>query len=146
MIKTDIETLEVSQEILGVLPEIKRYIDTLQFFEVGQVRLNEYIVANFLEYETSQRESRVWEAHKKDYDIHYMYCGEEAIDVANSKTMEKEAYCEEDDYYLLHGMQEETLELRTGDILIFGHDEAHRTGIGENNRKVQKIVFKIRML
>lgn len=146
MIKTDLESLQNSEEIFILLPIIRKFVNSLSSFEVKQVKINEHITANFLEYETSIRENRIWEAHKKDFDLHYMYFGEEIIDLANSNHMKQEKYNEEDDYYLLHGVEEESIHLKTGELLLLNPNEAHRTGIGEKENKVQKIVFKIRML
>lgn len=146
MLKTSLKSLDQSEKIYSLLPTIRDFIDSLSSFEVKQVRINENICANFLEYDTATRDERVWEAHKVDFDLHYMYDGEEMIDLADPNHMKKEDYHEEDDYYLLHGVEEEIVILKAGELLLLTPNEPHRTGIRITKKKVRKIVFKIRVL
>ncbi|MFW7394150.1 hypothetical protein ACODH7_10560, partial [Vagococcus fluvialis] len=67
MLKTSLKSLDQSEKIYSLLPTIRGFIDSLSSFEVKQVKINENIRANFLEYDTATRDERVWEAHKVDF-------------------------------------------------------------------------------
>ncbi len=140
-------TFEKNSVIHEEWPIISAFLETVTEFKPQQVIINEKIRANFIDYTKAPREDRLWEAHKKEYDLHYIISGNELIDLSTSSTMEKDEYHEEEDFYLLHGTQTETIKLEKGDFMLLILEEAHRTGILEETddvTSVQKIVFKIR--
>lgn len=139
------DDLEKWQRINPELTIITEYLVNLKDFTKQQVIINSEIKANFLDYNTKQREEVFWEAHKKDIDLHYMVNGNEYIDLAHRNHLNSEEYHEEDDYYFLQGTQEKSICLSTGQFLLLFPDEPHKTGICLDTPKtVQKIVFKIR--
>lgn len=144
MIKGEFKLIEQDQVLCNSMPIILKFIAELPEFKCQSVQLNEWITANFLEYETSTREERVWEAHKEHFDLHYLMAGQEWIDLDASNSLEKGEYHKEDDYYLLYGSHTESCELSAGQFMLLDLEEAHRTGINEHKTVVKKIVFKIR--
>lgn len=135
--------LEVIQTELAV---IKQFIEEHQAesFTKKQVVINENIKANFLEYQTKEAAEQIWEAHKKDIDIHYMVKGEEIIALGDH--LEAGEYHEEEDYYLLQEAPSQEIRLQKGQLLVLFTEEAHKTGgqIHEKASLIQKIVFKVR--
>lgn len=146
MIILDLKQIEEIDKIKEELTIIQKFIEeiTEEPFIKKQVIVNESIKANFLEYHTKKEIDRVWEAHKKDIDIHYILTGEEVVSLSDHLIAEE--YHEEEDYYLLRGDSERKIKLRKNQLLIFFPDEAHKTAGQVDNHDVliQKIVFKVR--
>ena len=55
------------------------------------------IYVNVSEYETTDAENRVWEAHRKYLDIHYMVTGAEQMDFSFLENMTQNEYDAEKD-------------------------------------------------
>jgi YhcH/YjgK/YiaL family protein len=145
MLLGSMKEIERYVNIYPQLKKIQSFLDELGAFETGQRIISDTIKGNFLTYETGMAEERVWEAHRKDIDIHYIISGNEQIQIAPRETLIADEYHEEDDYYLLHGVAQQTYNVRAGDFLICFQNEPHRTGVKiVESETIEKIVFKVR--
>lgn len=109
-------------------------IDGDRFFGIG------------LEYQTKKAEEGLWEAHRKNIDVHYILEGEERVQISDIEEMQvTKEYEEEGDYVLFDGAASDAVILRKGEILILFPNEIHKTSIMVNEPvEIRKIVFKIR--
>lgn len=137
--------LDKFYSIYNQLTIIQKYIEQLDDpLPKGQVIISNSIKANFLNYQTKKRDQCIWEAHKQEIDLHYIVKGYEYIDIADNQELTAGPYHEKEDYYLLQGVQKESLFLQPKQFLLFFQNEPHRTGIcQEYPENIQKIVFKI---
>ena len=102
------------------------------------------VYVNVMEYETTQPENRVWEAHKKYLDVHVVLSGEEQLDLNFVRNMAQKEYVPADDFLPLDGDKNTSVILRPGDFLICWPEDAHRTAIAVNGATaVKKAVFKV---
>jgi YhcH/YjgK/YiaL family protein len=145
MLLGSMEEIEKYVKIYPQLKKIQSFVDELGEFEVGPKIISETIKGNFLTYKTGIAEERVWEAHRRDIDIHYIISGSEQIQMAPGETLIADEYHEEDDYYLLHGTAQQIYNVSAGDFLICFQNEPHRTGVKiVESETIEKIVFKVR--
>lgn len=95
-----------------------------------------------LEYETKQPEGLLWEAHRKNLDIHCILKGEEFIEIADiSSSNPTNEY--QDDYQLFEAIPAQKIHLKEGMFLLLFPHEVHKTGIQvSGTMELQKIVFK----
>lgn len=104
------------------------------------------LFVNINEYETTQVENRVWEAHRKYLDLHLMLCGKEQIDFNFIANMNQGDYVEKDDFLPMDGDPNGHVILAAGDFLICYPNDAHRTAIQvQGPEKIKKAIFKIRI-
>jgi YhcH/YjgK/YiaL family protein len=83
------------------------------------------------------------EAHKKYIDIHYIMSGVESIGhsiMRGHKIARK--YDKQGDYALYTG-EYSMFNMNSGMFSVFFPGELHMPGVGSNNTKVKKIVFKV---
>ena len=90
-------------------------------------------------------DSKCFEAHRRDIDIHYVLQGEERFGYAHADTLcPKTAYNEESDYILLTGDCAAYVTLRPGDFCIAFPEDAHIPCLTSGNtEKVKKVILKI---
>ena len=104
------------------------------------------IYVNVMEYETTQPENRIWEAHRQYLDVHVVLSGEEQLDTNFISNMQQKEYVPADDFLPLEGDKNASAILRPGDFLICWPEDAHRTAIAVNGPvKVKKAVFKVKL-
>jgi YhcH/YjgK/YiaL family protein len=88
----------------------------------------------------------IWETHELYADIHYVFNGEEKINLSNLIEMESISdYIPEKDaiFYKGHG---QSLILKNGDFLIIFPKEVHAAGIASTNSvNTKKIVIKVKL-
>lgn len=136
--------------IFDKLENIHRYLDSKTIEEIRKIEFNkgfnkisDKLAVIGLEYETGDEKKFLWEAHRKNIDLHIILEGNEKVyisDIINMKSTKEY----EDDYELFEGDKEYEVSLRTGYFLLMYPNEVHKTCIWENEScKVKKNVFKI---
>ena len=96
------------------------------------------LFVNIVEYETTEKEDRFWEAHRNYLDLHLMLDGCEQIDLNFIENMSQKESVEKDDFLPLEGDENSHVILNNGDFLICYPHDGHKTAI-----KVDKSSFKI---
>ena len=106
------------------------------------------LTVNFAESETSDEDEKgdkkLFEAHRKYIDIHYIFEGTEQFGYADTETLAPvTGYDEKDDYILLRG-EESRITLNRGDFVIAFPEDAHIPALKyKNSEKVKRAVVKI---
>lgn len=101
---------------------------------------------NVIEYDTTDENNRIWEAHKTYLDIHVVAAGVERIYHNFIENMKIEAYHEQDDYLEITGTKENAINLSPNQLLIFHPEDAHKTGVkADEEMTVKKGVFKVKL-
>ena len=106
----------------------------------------ENFFVNIIEYETTDENNRIWEAHKSYLDIHVVATGVERIYHNFIENMKIGDYHEQDDYLEISGTKENTINLFPNQLLIFHPEDAHKTGVkADKEMTVKKGVFKVKI-
>lgn len=107
--------------------------------------LKDLMFANKVEFITKDEKDCKYEAHKKFLDIHFIFDGEEIIDVADVKNLnEIEEFNEDADIGFYSGLKSGRYILKKGDFLLCYPSDAHKVCImNEVGTAVKKIVIKI---
>ncbi|BFL44788.1 YhcH/YjgK/YiaL family protein [Lactonifactor longoviformis] len=104
------------------------------------------LFVNIVEYETTARENRFWEAHRNYLDLHLMLRGKEQIDLNFIDNMEQKEFVEKDDFLPLEGPENAHVVLTDKDFLICYPKDGHRTAIAAGDPVViKKAIFKIKI-
>ncbi|WP_300281841.1 YhcH/YjgK/YiaL family protein [Peptacetobacter sp.] len=115
-------------------------------FEKGTHEIDgENLFVNIVEYDTTVKEERFWEAHKKYLDVHLMLDGEEKIALNFIDNLKQNEYQEEGDFLPLDGeaVNSEVI-LRKGDFLVCYPEDAHMTALKvEEKSSIKKAIFKV---
>lgn len=102
------------------------------------------LFVNIVEYTTTVPENRFWEAHRQYLDLHLMLQGTEQIDLGFIQNMKRKDYVEQDDFLPLEGEKNSSVVLRTGDFLLCGPSDGHRTAIAAKSPEtIRKAIFKV---
>ena len=110
----------------------------------GRYDLNGDGFVNVCEYETTDEENCIKEAHKKYIDVHYMVSGAELAKQAFIDEVAVNFYKEDDDYVAVTGNFNRSFVLKEGDVFIAYPEDAHLTRISvASAEKVKKLIFKI---
>ena len=90
--------------------------------------------------------AKVFEAHKRFVDIHYILSGEEKFGYANIDRLKtKQPYNAMDDYQLLEG-EINAILLKKGDFMITFPEDAHIPDLEKtNDEKLVRVVVKVRI-
>lgn len=134
---------KIEEDILKCIDYVKS--NSLISHEKGTYEIDgKNLFVNIVEYETSEREDRFWEAHKQYIDVHIMLDGCERIDINFIENLEQKEYQEKDDFLPLDGEANGYVELRKDDFLVCYPEDAHMTAIKVNeNQKIKKAIFKV---
>ena len=104
------------------------------------------LFVNVVEYETTVKENRFWEAHRQYLDVHVMLKGEEQINLNFIDRMEQKEFVEKDDFLPLEGENNSHVVLREGDFLICYPTDGHMTAIQTGDpMQVKKAIFKVQI-
>lgn len=149
MIFGNIKNLNEFEFLSEQLKACFSYVNThdLLTFEKGSHAIDgEKLFVNIVEYTTTKKENRFWEAHRKYLDVHVMLQGEEQIDLNFIGNMEQDAFVEQDDFLPLHGEANSHVVLRAGDFLICYPSDGHMTAIQvEEPVGIKKAIFKVQI-
>ena len=97
-----------------------------------------------VEYETTEKEDRFWEAHRNYLDLHLMLDGCEQIDLNFIENMSQKEFVEKDDFLPLEGDENSHVILNNGDFLICYPHDGHKTAIKvDKSSKIKKAIFLI---
>ena len=102
--------------------------------------------ANVIEVQEMPKSMKVFEAHRKFLDIHYILSGEEKFGYANIDRLKtKQPYNAVDDYELLEG-ETNVILLKKGDFMITFPEDAHIPDYEKtNDDKLVRVVVKVRI-
>lgn len=137
-----------------VLDEVKKCIkyaseNNLIDFEKGSHEIDgENLFVNIVEYETTVKEDRFWEAHRKYLDLHLMLRGNERIALNFIENLEQCEFQEEGDFLPLNGEKVNSeVVLSPGDFLVCYPEDAHMTALIADSEKecIKKAIFKIKI-
>lgn len=104
------------------------------------------LLVNIAEYETTDAQNRVWEAHRQYLDLHLMLRGREQIDLNFTQNMAPQPYVEAEDFLPLSGEPNSHVILTGGDFLLCYPADAHRTAVRVREAEpVRKAIFKIKI-
>ena len=105
------------------------------------------LFVNIVEYETTEKEDRFWEAHRKYIDVHLMLDGTEKIALNHIDNLEQKEYEEEGDFLPLNGEESAVVTLEKGDFLICYPEDAHMTAIKvDESKDIKKAIFKVKII
>ncbi len=143
MITGNINTCE---KYYGINIGIKNALKLLKTMEYGKNASD--MTVNFSETMTLDTDSagnkKLFEAHRKYIDLHYIIDGTEQFGYANvDKLTPVTEYDEKDDYILLRG-EVSRITLNKGDFVIAFPEDAHIPALKyKNSEKVKRAVVKI---
>lgn len=138
-------------DMLLISPVWKRVLDWLQN-EAGKLPEGEYeiqgrdIYAPISIVQTKTRESCLFEAHKKNIDVHFCISGGEHIEWSPVKLLKSTMeFDTEKDYCLYEApLACTSLKITPGDFAIFFPEDAHMPKISNGkNKEIKKAVVKI---
>lgn len=103
------------------------------------------LFVNIVEYDTTVKEERFWEAHRQYLDVHLMLKGEEKIALNFIDNLKQNEYQEEGDFLPLDGEAVNSeVTLREGDFLICYPEDAHMTALKVKEKSsIKKAIFKV---
>ncbi|MXQ49205.1 DUF386 family protein [Streptococcus pneumoniae] len=131
--------------LLDLIKPILADLDLLNL-ETGMHPVNDDLYFNVIQYESTTEDHRVWESHRREYDVHYIISGEERIYHNFLDQMSLGNYDTESDWQEMTGEKASELVLLPGNVLIFDKEDAHKTGLKVTDSvMIKKIVFKIAM-
>ena len=116
-------------------------------FEEGRIDINDNLFASLQSYQTLKADEKEFEVHEEYIDLQYLVTSSERIDFATKDSYGKDYEIDKDgDFFLTKDIENYSeLILNEGDFAIFFPGEFHKPGCSpENDRQVQKIVFKIK--
>ena len=142
--------------IIGNIKDCEKYYNVNSVFESAfeYLKTVEYgknttkLTVNFSELITSDEDStgkkKVFEAHRKYIDLHYIIDGTEQFGYADIETLAPiTEYDEADDYILLDG-DVSRITLNKGNFVIAFPEDAHIPALKyKNSEKVKRAVVKI---
>ena len=127
--------------------------DDLSALPVGRVDIDDdEVFANVQEYETAAAGERLYEAHRRYYDVQFMVAGIESMWYAPLEELKPEGdFDEEGDGGLFSaapGAPESEIVLRPGDLAVVAPEDAHKprcvpSAEGGRPQRVRKIVVKV---
>lgn len=136
---------------IDFLEKIEKFIqenDLSKFDEGKHLIQGEDFFVNIANYKTTTPENRVWEAHRKYIDVHYMISGSEIIKNAFLDKANIVKYHEDTDYVEIDNIAGKTVdvELKQGQYLICYTTDVHKTAcIIEKEEMVKKAIFKVKI-
>lgn len=122
----------------------------LKLYQPGKYQIDgDDFFVNIVEYETTEKENRFYEAHRYYIDIHVMLDGEEKIEVDFIKNMDQKEFEPENDFLPLFEKNQNlssSIILKENDFAIFYPNDAHMTAIKVNDsKKIKKAIFKVKI-
>ncbi len=105
------------------------------------------VFANVQEYETVPAADKMFEAHRRYYDVQFVVSGEELLQYVSLDRANEAQDFDDDSDFGLYGTSDQPTDvvLHAGDLAILAPEDAHKPGcaLGEPCR-VRKIVVKVR--
>lgn len=132
--------------VIGMIKDAMRYqalssriAEALQWLQTADMAAlqegtnpirGEEIFCNVNAYQTTVKEARVWEGHRKYIDIHFMISGAEKIAVSPLATMHvKQDYNAQTDFIEFTGDVQQQIHLQEGMFLIAFPEDIHKTAL-----------------
>lgn len=149
MIIDNIKNLTKYENIHEQIKNVITFMETFDKneFKPRRIDINENLFASLQSYQTLKAEEKEFEVHEDYIDLQYIVTSSERIGFATKDTYGKDYEIDkEGDFFLTNDIKNYSkLFLNEGDFAIFFPGEFHKPGCSlENNKEVQKIVFKIK--
>ncbi len=149
MIIDNIKSLEKYEKVHEQIKSVVKFLENFDKnnFKEGRIDINENLFASCQSYQTLKAEDKEFEVHEKYIDLQYIVTSSERMDFATKESYGKPYKIDEDgDFFLTNDIKSYSkLFLNEGDFAIFFPGEFHKPGCSlEDNKEVQKIVFKIK--
>ena len=114
-------------------------------YETGSYPIEgEKLFVNVVEYTTTEKENRFWEAHRKYLDVHVMLSGQQQIDLNFIANMTQKEFEAENDFLPLEGEANSHVVLTKDDFLICYPNDGHMTAIKVKEPvTIKKAIFKV---
>lgn len=128
--------------------KIFEFLENLKEDATGMVTLDEGNVwANVFGVEKLPDDMKIFEAHRKFIDIHYILSGEESFAYSNIDRLKSVmSYNDADDYELFEGESGNCILLKKGDFVITFPQDAHIPDFQiDDSQKTVRVVVKVRM-
>lgn len=127
--------------------------DDLAQLPLGRVDIDgDEVFANVQEYRTEPADQRLYEAHRRYYDVQFMVRGREAMWYAPIETLQAEGEFDEEGDGGLYAPKPDAPEsevvLEPGDMAVVAPEDAHKprcipTADGAASVQVRKVVVKV---
>jgi YhcH/YjgK/YiaL family protein len=134
------------------LPLLQKAIETVSSMDLSSLKKgrNEVegddIYINVMEYQTTDPENRIWEAHRGYLDVHFVIEGKEYMQINPLSKMNCQEYQPESDYVPMTGPSGEQVLLQQGEYIVCFPEDAHKTGIkADDPQTIRKAVMKVRI-
>jgi len=105
------------------------------------------IKMNVGKYFTKEESDKFWESHKKYVDVQIMINGTEKVAVSDIRNMNEKSFDSEKDLVILEGKKAFDVIMKTGDVLVFFPNDAHKPELNisenDNSKNLRKIVTKV---
>ena len=105
------------------------------------------IKMNVGKYFTKEESDKFWESHKKYVDVQIMINGTEKVAVSDIHNMNEKSFDSEKDLVILEGKKAFDVIMKTGDVLVFFPNDAHKPELNisenDNSKNLRKIVTKV---
>ena len=149
MIIDNIKNLEKYEKVHEQIKNVINFLENFDKnnFKPGRIDINENLFASCQSYKTLKAEEKEFEVHEEYIDLQYIVTSSERMDFATKDSYGKPYKIDEDgDFFLTNDIKNYSkLFLNEGDFAIFFPGEFHKPGCSlDNDRQVQKIVFKIK--
>lgn len=98
-------------------------------------------------YNTMDTEKKLWEAHKRYIDIHYIVTGREIIRWTNiDNVVINTEYDKEKDFSLFNGDEGNSVQMEKESFCVLFTEDAHKPGcLWNESCNIKKIVIKIKI-
>ena len=149
MIIDNIKNLEKYEKVHEQIKNVINFLENFDKndFKPGRIDINDNLFASLQSYQTLKAEEKEFEVHEAYIDLQYIVTSSERIDFATKDSYGKDYEVDkEGDFFLTNKIENYSqLFLDEGDFAIFFPGEFHKPGCSlENDRDMQKIVFKIK--
>lgn len=149
MIIDNIKNLEKYEKVHEQIKNVINFLENFDKndFKPGRIDINDNLFASLQSYQTLKAEEKEFEVHEAYIDLQYIVKSSERIDFATKDSYGKDYEVDkEGDFFLTNKIENYSqLFLDEGDFAIFFPGEFHKPGCSlENDRDMQKIVFKIK--
>lgn len=136
------------KELNEKYPELEDVISNISIYEDGTYYLKNGIYFNVDSYSTKNRQTKLFESHKKYIDIQIILSGHEIISIKdiNNLNICKPYILNNDVAFYLNEPADEEILLENGKALVLFPNDGHMPGISPNDgisEKIRKLVFKI---
>lgn len=131
------------------MQKVFKYLEDnkLEDFDSGSYEIDgTEVFVNIINYTTKNEEERFWEAHREYLDVHYIFSGQERINLAFIDKLSFKEYKADEDFVSMEGEKSQSIILEKDDFLILYPEDVHMTCLKvKESELVKKAVFKVKI-